>query len=237
MGTEKRKAGRKLRWTGIAFLAAFAVWTVAVRLVDVRPIGPNGSAVGFAAFNGAVHDTVGVHMTLYDLTDFLGMATLGFMPAFAVLGLVQWIRRRSLKKVDGNLLALGGFYIAVMAVYFLFERAVVNYRPVLIDGVLEASYPSSTTVLAICLIPTAMMQLHMRIRRTAVQMPLLLLLGALNAFLVVGRFFSGVHWTTDIIGGILIGTALVLLYVSVCKDLAAKEGTNTSRKAIRRPHS
>lgn len=108
-----------------------------------------GRASGFAAVNGAFHNLTGVHWTLYTITDWLGLVPIGTALGFAVLGLVQLIQRKALRKVDRSILALGGFYLAVMAFYVLFEKAVVNYRPVLIEGVLEASYPSSTTMLAL----------------------------------------------------------------------------------------
>lgn len=200
-------------------LAAFILWTVAVRFVDVKAIGPNGSSVGFAALNGRFHDAVGVHMSLYKLTDILGYIPLLIVVGFALLGVSQLIKRRSLAKVDSSLIALGGFYVAVMAVYVIFEVFAVNYRPILIDGALEASYPSSHTMLALCIIPTAMIQLKERIKNDTVRRVVLSALAALVAVLLIGRLLSGVHWLTDIIGGVLVSAGLVMLYVSVCDTL------------------
>ena len=192
-------------------LGAFLLWTAGVCLVDVRPIGPMGSRVGFAGLNGWFHGLTGVHWWLYDLTDLLGLASLGICGIFGLQGLCQWIRRKSIRRVDGELLALGGFYLTVLAVFFLFELLEVNYRPVLIEGRLEASYPSSTTMLALCVLPTAMLRLRSRWVR--------FLLGALTAFLVLGRLLCGVHWVSDIIGGALLSAGLVTLYrciISIC---------------------
>ena len=207
----------KSLWSGLGFLVAFALWTVLVRFIDVQTIGPNGSSVGFTVLNKAVHETIGVHWGLYTVTDWLGLIPIVFVLGFAVLGLVQLIRRRSLFKVDRSILVLGGFYIVVMSMYLLFEEVAINYRPVLIDGNLEASYPSSTTMLALCVLPTAMMQLKSRIRHIAVRRAVLVTLGALTAFMVVGRLLSGVHWLTDIIGGVLLSVGLVMLYAFAIK--------------------
>ena len=206
------KKSRKYLWGGSVLLAAFVLWTLLVCRVDVQPIGPNGSRVGFAAINGAFHRWTGVHWTLYTVTDWLGLVPLGFMLGFSVLGLVQLIQRRRLCKVDHSMLVLGGFYIAVMAVYLLFEALAVNHRPVLIDGNLEASYPSSTTVLVLSVIPTAMMQLRQRIRSGPVRRAVLIALGIFSAFMVIGRALSGVHWMSDIVGGLLLSAGLVALY-------------------------
>lgn len=107
----------------------------------------------FAALNGAVRELTGVHMALYTVTDWLSLIPIFVAIGFAALGLWQLIRRKSVFKVDYNIIVLGGFYVLVMAVYLFFEAVVVNYRPVLIDGFLEASYSSSTTVLVMCVIP------------------------------------------------------------------------------------
>ena len=193
-------------------LAAFLMWTAAVCRIDLQPIGPQGSAVGLARLNGAFHRLTGVHMGLYTVTDWLGLVPLCLVFGFGMLGLVQWIGRKDIRKVDRSLLILGGFYVTVLAVFLFFERAAVNYRPVLIDGCLEASYPSSTTLLVMCVMPTAILQLDSRIRRPAVRQCLRLLLVGFMIFMVTARLLSGVHWLSDIIGGALLSAGLVMLY-------------------------
>ena len=199
-------------YRGLTSLAAFLVWTAMVRRVDVQAIGPLGSAVGFAALNRSVHHLTGVHMPLYTVTDWLSLVPLGFVVGFALLGLVQWFRRKDLLKVDRSILILGGYYAIVMAVFLFFERYVINYRPVLIDGVLEASYPSSTTMLVLTVMPTAITQLKARIKQPVLRQIIVSLLAAFTGLMVIGRLFSGVHWFSDIIGGILLSAGLVWLY-------------------------
>ena len=193
-------------------LLAFMLWTAAIQMIDVQAIGPQGSSVGFATINGFVHNLTGVHMSLYTITDWLGLVPLFFVMGFALLGLIQWIQRKQLFKVDYNLLVLGGFYIVVMAVYILFEVLVVNYRPVLIEGILEASYPSSTTMLVMCVMPTAMMQINTYIKNDILKRSVASAITAFVIFMVIGRLISGVHWFTDIIGGVLLSAGLVLIY-------------------------
>ncbi len=202
-------------------LLAFALWTVLVRYVDVQVIGPNESAVGFATVNGYFHSLTGAHMTLYHITDWLGLVPVAFGLGFAMLGLVQWIQRKNILKVDFSILALGGFYIVVMAAYLLFEIHVINYRPVLIAGFLEASYPSSTTLLVLCVMPTAIMQLRDRIRHKAFRRIISCSICAFIVFMVLGRLVSGVHWLSDIVGGVFLSAGLVLLYKCIC-DLGKK---------------
>lgn len=196
-------------------LTAFVLWTVAIRFVDVQIIGPQDSAVGFATVNGFVHKLTGVHMLLYNITDWLGLVPITVAIGFALLGLIQLFKRKSLFKIDYNILILGGFYIVVMAAYFLFETIVINYRPVLINGYLEASYPSSTTVLVMCVMPTAVMQFNARIKNEVLKRCIASAITAFIVFMVVGRLVSGVHWLTDIIGGALLSTGLIQMYRAI----------------------
>jgi undecaprenyl-diphosphatase len=199
----------------LGLLAAFALWTIAIRFIDVQPIGPQGSTVGFATLNSIIHTRTGVHMQLYTITDWLGLVPVAFGFGFAMLGLAQWIKRKSLLKVDRSILILGGFYIATMAAYLVFESFVINYRPVLIAGNLEASYPSSTTLLVLCVMPTAMMQLRGRINNRVLRGGVSIAIASFIVFMVAGRLVSGVHWLTDIIGGILLSAGLVTMYDSL----------------------
>ena len=207
----EKQSKQKFLWA-VCLLAAFVVWTLAVSQIDVQAIGPEGSSVGFAALNGAFHTLTGVHLALYNLTDLLEVVPLGIVLGFGVLGLVQLIQRKSLLKVDYSILVLGGFYVLVFAAYVLFEVLALNYRPVLIEGVLEASYPSSTTLLVLCVMPTAVSQLNSRIRDERLKRGLACVIVAYTALMVFGRLVSGVHWLTDIIGGALLAAGLVTLY-------------------------
>ena len=206
-----------LRSFGVAVctLFVFVLWTALVRFVDVQPIGPLGSSVGFATFNRLFHNITGVNMSLYTVTDWLGLIPLGVATGFAILGLVQWLRRKHILKVDYDVLVLGGFYLAVAAVYILFEVLHINYRPVLINGYLEASYPSSTTMLVMCIMPSAAMQLNSRIKNYVLRRCVVFVITAFILFMVTGRLISGVHWVTDIIGGALLSVGLVLMYRAV----------------------
>ena len=210
-----RNKTRKNLCISLYLLAAFTLWTAAIRFIDVQAIGPRGSSVGFATINAMFHDLTGVHMVMYTITDWLGLVPVAFGFGFTILGLIQWFKRKNLFKVDCSILVLGGFYLIVLAAYLLFEEYVVNYRPVLINGYLEASYPSSTTLLVMCVMPTAMMQLNSRIKNTVFKRCVLLLIAAFIGFMVIGRLISGVHWLTDIVGGALLSAGLVMFYHTI----------------------
>lgn len=206
------KKSRKELLIPLVFLTLLVIWTVAAKFVDVRPIGPNGTCVGLSSVNGFVHKLFGVHMLLYYVTDWLGLVPLFIAFGFAVSGLVQWIKRRNILKVDADILVLGGFYVTVLVVFLLFEKIALNYRPILINGILEASYPSSTTLLAMCVMPTTAMQMKRRMKPSVIKNILLIGIYVFTAFMVIGRLVSGVHWFSDIVAGALTSAWLVTMY-------------------------
>ncbi len=200
--------------TSCLFLV-FIVFTILVKFVDVQPIGPNASEVGLASLNDVIFKVFGYNQTLYDLTEILGLVTFLIIGFFAVLGLYQLIKGKSIKKVDYKILVLGCFYVVVLLFYVLFEIVVINYRPVLIDGELEASYPSSHTMLSICVVTSAIVVLsEMLEKKKGLRVAIVIAGYALIAFTVVGRLLSGVHWFTDIVGAMLLSFGLVMLFYS-----------------------
>lgn len=196
----------------LAFFGAFILWTLLIRCIDVSAIGPQGSTVGFAKINRYIHTLTGVHMSLYHITDWLGLVPIAFMIGFAALGLIQWIKRKQLASVDLSILLLGGLYLVVLAVYLFFEQIIINYRPILINGYLEPSYPSSTTMLVLCVMPSAILQNNRRVKSTILKRSISTVIILFVTFMVLGRLFSGVHWFTDIIGGALLSAGLVTMY-------------------------
>ena len=213
----------RLLWTGIGLLLLFALWTILIQCVDVQAVGPKETKVGFATGNAWFHRLTGVNMTLYTITDWLGLVPIFICGCFGILGLVQWIRRKRILRVDGDILILGVYYLLVIAGYLLFEMIPINYRPVLINGYLEASYPSSTTLLVLSVMPTLVFQANRRctnqkLRHLAVWFSVLF-----SLFMVIGRLVSGVHWATDIIGSVLLSAGLFLLYCAVVNDTDRKK--------------
>jgi len=202
---------RGLTW-GLLLLSAFGLWTLLIQCVDVRPVGQNGTPVGFAAFNVGFHRLTGVHLPLYVLTDWLGLVPIFICLCFAILGACQLLRKRNLLRVDADILLLGVYYVLVILGYLLFEAFPINYRPVPIDGVMEASYPSSTTLLVLSVMPTLHFQVARRCKNPHLLRASLIFSAGFSIFMILGRLLSGVHWATDIAGSVLLSSGLFLLY-------------------------
>lgn len=207
----------------IILFIAFALFTLSLRFVDLQPLGPEGSFVAYGGINGAFREFIGVNLKLYEITDWAGVGAILTAFAFALLGCVQWVKRKSLVKVDSCILILGCFYLFVFGVYIFFEYCHINYRPVLINGILESSYPSSTTMLAACVFPGAMFASSRLVANGKLKTGINIFCVLFTLFMVIGRVLSGVHWFTDIFGGLLFSASALLFYSAAC-DMADAAG-------------
>lgn len=201
--------------TAILF-AVFIVFTIAVKYIDVKPIGPQASKVGFATLNGFVFKTVGVHDFWHSLTGCFGAVSIALALCVVALGIAQLVIRKELRKVDMEIILLCGFYVLVFAFYLLFEVVEINCRPILEDGVLEASYPSSHTMLVCCIMSTLFPVLSRLFQKNGNVMKVCEIASSVIILVtVVGRMISGVHWFTDIAGAVLLSAALIWLFYTV----------------------
>ncbi len=199
--------------SGILLLIAIT-FTILVKVVDVKQIGVNNSSIGFATLNQFIFETTGVNMIWYHITDWLGLIPVFMAIVYAFIGLIQFITRRSIFKVDKEIILLGLYYIIVIALYVFFEKVIINYRPILMNGFLEASYPSSHTLMTICICGSSIL-INKKLFNNKITKVINYLSIIIITIIVVGRLISGVHWFTDIIGGILISSGLLMTFYSL----------------------
>ncbi len=207
----------KLLKTTIALILLSIIYTLLVKYIDVKSIGPQDSSVGFASINDYFKNLLDYSKTWYSISKYLGVLPFLIVAFYALIGLKQWYERKSIFSVDKRIVLLGLFYILVGAVYVLFEVVVINYRPFLQEGVLEASYPSSHTMLALCICLSSIFTSKHYIKNKRVLKIFNISSAVLMALIVLTRFLSGVHWFTDIIGGIIISITLVSIYLTSTK--------------------
>ena len=214
---------KKFIFSGV-FLLLFIALILAVRFIDVAAVGPMETSIGLSSANKTVHDTLGVNMTWYDITEALGLFAIAVAAAFALVGAIQLIKRKSIFKVDGEILAVGCLYAAMAAVYVLFEILVINYRCIIMPEATEpeASFPSSHTMLVCVVMISAAILLNTYVKHKGLRLTLQIFACLMAAVTVVGRLLSGVHWLTDIIGGVLISACLIAAFTATADLIKAK---------------
>ena len=207
-----KKRGKSFLIFGVGLLIIFVVFTILIQAVDVKPLGVNGTNIGFSTFNTWFHSLTGVNWALYNITDWLGLVPVFICMAFGGVGFFQLIKRRSLLKVDLDIIILGIHYVIVISGYLIFEMIPINYRPILINGFMESSYPSSTTLLVLGVMPTVIFQINRRVKNIKIKNIISAITIIFSVFMVVGRLISGVHWVTDIMGSVLLSMGLFYIY-------------------------
>lgn len=197
--------------------ALFLLLIVLVKYVDVSMVNETGTTIGLSHINMGFAAFTGVNVIWYKVTTVLGVFLLLFAGGFALIGLLQLIQRKSLLKVDYEILSLGGLYVVVVFLYALFEKVIINYRPILMDGKTEpeASFPSSHTMLVCVVMGSALMLIDRYIRDEKVARILKNICIVLIILTVVGRLICGVHWFTDILGGVLLSATLLMIFNNV----------------------
>lgn len=201
----------------------FIMFTAALKFVDVQPVGPMDSEVGFATVNVFVHNLFGQNKVYDRISDFLAVLSLFAACSFAIIGAYQFLQKKSILKVDSSIILLGVTYVFVILIYVLFEKLVINFRPVLEKGVLEASYPSSHTMMILIILGTARTTMERIIHNELVLKGLRIVLAVLMVLAVAFRIMSGVHWFTDILGALFISAAVIQLYNSLYRSVVAVE--------------
>ena len=195
----------------IVFTIISVIYTVVVKVVDVAAIGPEQSEVGLSTINSWFKGIVNSNLDLYKITEYFGYAILVIVAIYGLMGLIQLIRRKSLFKVDRELICLGVLYALMLIVYVAFDKVAINYRPILIDGVLEPSYPSSHTILSICICVSSLI-VGKKYMNTVLQNVTCFITVFLLTMVLLGRTLSGVHWLTDIVGGVIISVTLLMYF-------------------------
>ena len=220
----------------VVFALLTLVLIALVKFVDVAAIGPEATRIGLSHLNGFVHEKTGVNMLFYKVTEVLGILSILVAAAFAVTGGVQLIRRRSIAKVDKEIFALGGLYVAVVALYVLFEKVIINYRPIIMPGAEhpEASFPSSHTMLVIAIMGSTIIVLRKYVRGKGARAALQALCWIVMLATVAGRLLSGVHWLTDILGGIFISAALLSVFAAVIEEIRRRARRAARARKARR---
>ena len=225
----------KLYLAGL-FYVLFLALIVLLCLADRQPVAAGDTVVGLATVNawfaiaaaglsggGIMDGSTALSPQLYQLTEYLGYFSLLVAACFALLGFVQLLRRRSLKKVDRQLLAMGGLFIVLAVLYVFFEKVIINYRPIVLPGESgpEASFPSSHTMLTVTILGSVCIVLRTYVKNDGLRVLLRVVCVLLILAMVCGRLLCGCHWLTDILGGVLVSCAMLALF-----DAASEEPDN-----------
>ncbi len=204
----------------IVLLAVTVLFSILTYVVDRKPIGYDGTSIGFASINGLFAKNFGYNAGMDLASDLAMYLSFVVVLVFAVIGAVQLIREKSLSKVDKVILGLGIIYAIVAVLYVAFDKIPINYRPILQPGEteIETSFPSTHTLVICTVMGSALVASKRLLKNEKIMRVVKILAKAVMIIGVCARLFAGVHWLTDIVAGILFSVTLVSLYTAWIAD-------------------
>ena len=209
---------------GLIPLVLFITFTVMVRCVDAHYIEDVGY-LGFYTLNMNVNEFVRQQDNhLFDvLTDILLFLSLATVLPFAIIGIHQLVKRKSLAKVDPLIYFMLGAYILSVVHYVTFILTSINASPLSTPDEIKQSYPSTHVFIFITYLFVALTGLFRYIKMSKVaKISAICVVSILSIIMVIFRLYSGQHYLTDIIGGVLLAafniTLPYMLYRLIIKE-------------------
>ncbi len=204
----------------LVMLVVTILFSVLTFVVDRKPIGYDGTSVGFSSINGLFAGSFGYNPVMDTLSDIAMYLSFLVVAAFAFFGVMQLIRGKSLSRVDKVIIGLGILYVIVAVLYVAFDKIPINYRPILQPGEteLETSFPSTHTLVICTVLGSGIVAAKRLFKNEMTVRVLKIAFIAIMAIGVCARLFAGVHWLTDIVAGLLFSVTLVSLYTAWIGD-------------------
>ena len=158
------------------------------------------------------------------ITNIILITSLVVLGIFVILGLCQWISRKSLKKVDKELLWFS-LPLALMAItYVVFDKfLILNTRP---DGSGETSFPSTHVMVATTIFLLTAIILPKYIKSKVACAVLYLFMLAFIVLISVGRVLANKHWTSDVLGAIGFSFIFVAIYCLIYQLIIKRKKKN-----------
>ena len=204
-------------WVAVACTVIFILFTIMVTALDGQTV--DGHRLGLATMNGWWRDLVGVNAAWRVVSDVVAVGTVFGAVGLLIVQIVAVVRGRGLRPVVRDWWGVDLVLISLGICYGLFQIVVINYRPLLMHGVAEASYPSSHVLLFATVWPLLILTLWRMTKRRWVRVTVMVVGMMVMLAGIVARALSGYHWLSDLVGGVLLGVTLVAWYLALQYNL------------------
>ncbi len=149
------------------------------------------------------------------ITNIILISSFAVLAIFVILAICQWISRKSLKKVDKELLWFPLPLALVAATYVVFDKfLVLNTRP---DGSGEPSFPSTHVMVATTIFLLAAIVLPKYIKSKVACAVLYVFMLAFIALVSAGRVLANKHWLSDVLGALGFAIVFALIYYLIIR--------------------
>ncbi len=209
---------------GFSFLALFLLLIILLS-IDRATITFAGKEVGLSHLNNLV--SYKFDDTLDKVSDVLFYFSFSGVILGVVLGIMQLVKNKSLFAVDTKILFFGIFVILAIIFWLVFDKGLkINYRP--IDPT-EGSFPSTHVFMTTFFMLAAHNLLCSLFKGNNIVKYGSLAVAIIFIVLVtIFRVSSGMHYITDVIGGLFIGLSFYFLAFGLGKAFVKQEENATN---------
>lgn len=149
------------------------------------------------------------------ITDIILASSLAVLAVFAILAFCQWIKRKSLAKIDPELLWLPLPLVLMAATYFIFDKLLIlSTRP---NGSGESSFPSTHVMVVTTIFAIAAILIPKYVKSDLIRTFLYAAMLTLVATTCVGRVLADMHWIADVIGALVFSAIFVIIYYLIIR--------------------
>lgn len=203
-------------------LGLFIILIILLKCVDVKTLYDCDS-IGLAGLNKVYYKEYNKALDI--LSDVIFYLVIAFNVFLIVLYAINLSKTKSLKAgykfyIYFSILLLG------IILWLLFDKVIcINTRPNIKDGVVEGSFPSTHVFLTAYIVlssPYLFLKMEKnkgleKANKLGFEEIITIIFISIALVMTVLRLYSGMHWLTDCVGGLILGFFLFgLFYLFVC---------------------
>ncbi len=213
-----KKVLNKYSLMGLGFLFIFLI--LLILLMSVDKASNIYKEIGLYNFNKIF--LVDYYNESWDgFSDVILYISILFILGLIIYGIYQLYKRKSLFKVDKDIILTGFGFVFIIIIWFIFDKFIdINYRPIAVNGSAQTSFPSTHVMLA-CFSLLATTRIILK-RNTNELKYNIITYGGVSILVILcslGRILSKMHWTTDVLGAIFISLAIFFIIIGLDKAL------------------
>lgn len=197
---------------GCASLFLFILLMILLN-ADKAVIAESGKEVGLSSINNLVKYSYKENLDL--MTDLLFYVTFTVVVFEGCLGIIQLVTRKSLFKVDKEIIIFGISLVVMVVLWLVFDHLLkINVRPIDAN---EGSFPSTHVMMATFLALASHAFICMKYETRLPKYLSLVLAIIIISTITFGRVACGMHYITDVTGGLFMGLALYFITFGIIK--------------------
>lgn len=184
------------------------IFTILVSFVDVKIFNVTNTKIGLYSLN-KIFLVNSINSNYINIIS-NGIFLICLLVIILMLLLITFEYFKT-KKINKNNLNFFIHFLIMVLIWIIFDKIlIINYRPILINGNIEGSYPSTHVMVSTFVLLFLSDQLKKIFKNDKIFYIISIGLIIIQS---ISRILLTMHWFTDIIGGLLIGCLLFFTFL------------------------